>query len=302
MADNGNIDPNMFTTPFQLTKSLHRDVYAAVDPAKHKPYAEGKVILIVGASGGLGYATALTWSNAGAKGIVLVGRDTKKLERAASELKTETLVAAGDMADEATVKKIYDQAIAKFGNLDVVVNAAGTMNGSGLISQVAPSQWWSDYESHVKGTYNLAHYFINATGGKGTFINLVSLGASFLNPGMSSYGPANLAAIRLGEFLDLEQPDIRVFSVHPGIVEAAGDRGMVVDNFTPFAKDKQALTAALTLYLMKPEADFLRGSYLSVNWDVEEMEKHKDEILEGKLLKLGFIGAKLGPEGHPWNV
>lgn len=232
---------------------------------------------------------------------MLVGRDTTKLEKISAELKTENLVVAGNIADEESVKRIFEQATAKFGKIDVVVNTAGTMNVNGMIGQISPSQWWADYESNVKGSYNLAHFFINSTGGQGTFINLVSLGASFLAPGMSSYGTAKLAAIRLGEFLDLEQPNLRVFSIHPGIVEAADNRGMVIDHFTPFAKDKQALTAAITLYLLKPEADFLRGGFVSVNWDVAELEKHKSEIVEDKLLKLGFIGGKLGPEGHPWK-
>jgi hypothetical protein len=95
-------------------------------------------------------------------------------------------------------------------------------------------------------------------------------------------------------------PDIRMFSIHPGIVEAENGRGAVVDSMTPFAKDKQALTAGLTLYVAKPEADFLRGGFVSANWDVEEMKKHEKEITEKKLLKL-TIGAKLGPTGHPWE-
>lgn len=79
----------------------------------------------------------------------------------------------------------------------------------------------------------------------------------------------------------------------PGISEASPTgRGMAINTFTPFATDGQALTAAMTLYLQKSEAGFLRGGFFSVNWDVEEMEKHKEEILEGKLLKLG-------PERHP---
>lgn len=67
-----------------------------------------------------------------------------------------------------------------------------------------------------------------------------------------------------------------------------------------FAHDKQALAAGFTLYLEQAKADYLRGGYVSVNWDVEEMEKHQDEIKDGKLLKLAFVNAKLGPEGHPW--
>ncbi len=47
-------DVNMFTTPFQLTKSMHRDVYPAVDPSNPDLSAKGKVIIITGAGGGLG--------------------------------------------------------------------------------------------------------------------------------------------------------------------------------------------------------------------------------------------------------
>ena len=93
-----------------------------------------------------------------------------------------------------------------------------------------------------------------------------------------------------------------MFSVHPGIVEVEeGGRGAVIGAFTPFAKDKQALTAGFTLYLQKPEADYLRGGWVSVNWDVTEMEEHRDEIKEGKLLQTAMLNAKLSPEGHPWG-
>ena len=47
-------DVNMFTTPFQLTKSMHRDVYPAVDPSNPELSAKGKIIIITGAGGGLG--------------------------------------------------------------------------------------------------------------------------------------------------------------------------------------------------------------------------------------------------------
>ena len=47
-------DVNMFTSPFQLTKSLHRDLYPAVQPSNPSLSAKGKVIIITGAGGGLG--------------------------------------------------------------------------------------------------------------------------------------------------------------------------------------------------------------------------------------------------------
>lgn len=157
-------------------------------------------------------------------------------------------------------------------------------------------------EVNVHGVYNMSHGFINATGGQGTVINLVSLGASFLMPGMSGYSASQLATIKLGEFLDLEHPKLRVFSVHPGMVEAENGRGMVVEALLPFSKDKAGLTGALAVYLTTTKADFLRGGYIHANWDVEELESHKDEIAEKKLIKLGFINGAMQPGGYPWSA
>lgn len=75
---------------------------------------------------------------------------------------------------------------------------------------------------------------------------------------------------------------------------------MVVDAFTPFAKDKQSLMGGVSLWLDTPKADCLKGGFLSANWDVNEMEAHATEIADGKLNHLASLNAKLGPEGHPW--
>lgn len=147
----------------------------------------------------------------------------------------------------------------------------------------------------------MCHGFVNATGGKGTIINLVSLAAYVPNPGMSGYSTSVLAVIKLGEFLDLELPDLRVFSVHPGIVEAANGRGWVDESLLPFSKDKAALAGGLAVYLTHDRADFLRGGYIHANWDVEEMERHKEEIVQKKLIKLGFLNVQLQPGGYPWS-
>ena len=48
------MDVNMFTTPYQLTKSMHRDVYPPVDPSNPDLSAKGKVVIVTGAGGGLG--------------------------------------------------------------------------------------------------------------------------------------------------------------------------------------------------------------------------------------------------------
>lgn len=298
-----NIDVNAYTAPFMLTKSIQRDVYPAVDVAQNPELkADGKVVLITGGAGGIGFAVARAWSAAGAKGIILLGRTQETLQKAVEDLnsKSRVLTLTADIASLGDVEDAFKKSVDEFGHVDVVVNTSSIAN-VGPIGTIDPSAWFDTFEVNVKGAYNVAHAFINTNGGKGTFINLVSLVATFLAPGMSSYSISKLAQIKLGEYLDIEHPDLRVFSVHPGVVAAENGRGVVIDAFTPFAKDTAALTGGFTLWLDTPKADFLKGGYLHSNWDVDELEQHKDEIIKKKLVKLAFINAPLQSGGYLWS-
>ncbi len=84
------------------------------------------------------------------------------------------------------------------------------------------------------------------------------------------------------------------------MVEAENGRGMVVPPLTPFAKDKPSLFGGVSLYLLKPEFDLLRDGYISVNWDLEELIAHKEEVTEKKLVKLAFLNGQLAPVGFNW--
>jgi hypothetical protein len=61
---------------------------------------------------------------------------------------------------------------------------------------------------------------------------------------------------------------------------------MLDPSFHALAQDHEQLTGMLALWLMKSEADFLRGQLVSVNWDVDELVAHKNEIRDGKLLQI----------------
>ena len=75
---------------------------------------------------------------------------------------------------------------------------------------------------------------------------------------------------------------IRAFTLAPGIV----DTEMLDRDFLGMAKDHEELTGMLCLWLMRPEADFLKGQLVSVNWDVDELLEHRRKIEEAKLLQI----------------
>jgi hypothetical protein len=82
-----------------------------------------------------------------------------------------------------------------------------------------------------------------------------------------------------------EYPSLRVFTVMPGIVRTA----LTNVYWKNFAHDHEDLTGMLALYLNTPEADYLNGSFLGVNWDVEELKKFKDQIVQQKLLAASWL-------------
>jgi hypothetical protein len=90
---------------------------------------------------------------------------------------------------------------------------------------------------------------------------------------------------------------MRVFTLSPGIIMT----GMTYDTFKPYAKDHVELSGMMTLYLAQERADYLRGGFVGINWDIKEMEANKKEIVEKKLLKTQWIPAKFGEGGHPFG-
>ena len=91
-----------------------------------------------------------------------------------------------------------------------------------------------------------------------------------------------------------ELPNLRVFTTMPGIVMTA----MQQEVFFPFAKDHADLTGMLALYLVQPRADFLKGSMVSVNWDVEELEASWNEIEGSRELTLALKGFMESTRKH----
>lgn len=153
-------------------------------------------------------------------------------------------------------------------------------------------------EVNVKAPYSNVHHFLKQSPRpSGTVITLSTGTLGDIYPDFSSYIPSKLATTKFMEFLHAEQRDVRCFSVFPGLVATE----MPPREYLDFAKDDPMLTGGLSLFLATGRAEWLRGGVVSVNWDFEEMEAHKEEVLEKGLVRLGFTGARFGKGGHPWE-
>jgi NAD(P)-dependent dehydrogenase (short-subunit alcohol dehydrogenase family) len=200
---------------------------------------------------------------------VLVGRNKELLEEPSLAVKSispaaQVLALTADLTSESEVESLFKQVTDAFGAIDVLVHAAGGTT-TGVVGDLKPDAWFKDYELNVKASYIVVHHYLKVIK-IGTIIFLGTLGASLTFPGMSAYSGSKLALMKLAEFLDTEKPNLRVFTVHPGIVGVTEtNRGAVVDALTPFAKDKGIQTGGLSLYLAQKRADYLRGGFISVN-------------------------------------
>ncbi|KAK8132107.1 hypothetical protein PG999_000280 [Apiospora kogelbergensis] len=295
-------DPNAFTLPYQLTKQVRRDVYPLLEPTRPELSAKGKTVLITGVTGGIAKVIAESWVVAGASGVVITGRKIDALENIAAQLKslappgTEVFARGADITDEASVAVLFAAAKEAAGKIDVLINSAGSLE-PGPVGSVDPTKFFNDFQVNVLGSYLVTHHFLAQADGAGTVVSMTTGAIGNVFPGMAGYTASKLAFVRIMENLHAERQGVRVFMLMPGIVQT----GMTVDSLKPYAKDSPGLTGSWTLFLSTPRAEWMRGGILSVNWDIEEMEAHKDEIVRDNLLSRAFLNAKLGKDGHPWT-
>jgi short-subunit dehydrogenase len=110
-----------------------------------------KVVVVVGASGGIGSAISHKLAKTGAN-LVLVGRNSSRLDRLAKELSTEVLSVPTDITDRQQVESLMQKVVTDFGQIDVLINAAG----AGILKQwnkIEPADLDAMLDLNLKGCF-----------------------------------------------------------------------------------------------------------------------------------------------------
>jgi NAD(P)-dependent dehydrogenase (short-subunit alcohol dehydrogenase family) len=184
------------------------------------------VVLITGASSGIGRATAVEAAGRGAR-LVLVARGRTALEEAAEEARTagagEVVVCPADVNDDAAVAAVVHATVDRFGRIDAVVHAAQTM-AYGRIEDVPRDVYEAVTDTAVHGTANVARavlpVFRKQGGGHLAVVN--SLLGSITAPLMGSYVTAKwgqLGLIRVLQQETRDEPGISISAIAPGGVD-----------------------------------------------------------------------------------
>ena len=178
-----------------------------------------KVILITGASSGIGESAARELAAAGAK-LMLGARRTDRLETLAQELGANVAWRSLDVTDRASFADFAIAAEERFGKIDVLVNNAGIMPLSPLAA-FKTDEWDRMIDVNIRGVLNgiaaaLPRFLAQ---GSGQFVNVASVAAHSVAPTGAVYCATKFAVWAISEGLRQEHDNIRSTVISPGVVE-----------------------------------------------------------------------------------
>jgi len=182
-----------------------------------------KVVLITGASSGIGKEAAIQFAKKGSK-VILVARRKQKLEQIADDLKKSnisTLICECDVSDKLQVEKMSKLVLEKYGSVDILINNAGfAIYGSvfDLTTEEIESQMATNYFGMVYCIKNFLPSMLEKKSGH--IVNVASVAASFGLPGIASYCASKFAMLGFSEGLkhELKGTGIGITVVSPIMV------------------------------------------------------------------------------------
>lgn len=240
---------------------------------------QGKVIVVTGASRGIGEAIARAAIDAGAN-VVLASRKQVDLDRVAGALPTDRVLAVAAHTGKAEdVEALFAKALDKFSRVDGVVNNAATNPYFGPLIDTPDSAIDKTIEVNIKGYLYVARAFVKharTREGGGSIVNIASVAGTRAAPMQGIYGATKAAVISMTQTLafELGGAKVRVNAIAPGLVETKFAAAIVqnpmlrdhVVNRTPLARHAQpSEIAGAAMYLLSDAASFTTGSVMVVD-------------------------------------
>ncbi|WCN01936.1 SDR family oxidoreductase [Streptomyces sp. M92] len=197
----------------------------AAASGRHADRFAGQLVLVTGAGGGIGRATALAFAEAGAR-VVAVDRDAEAAVRTAELARLSGATAAwaetADVSDEQAMEELAAKVAAEYGVVDVLVNNAG-IGLSGSFFDTTPQDWKKVLDVNLWGVIHGCRLFggrMAARGQGGHIVNIASAAAFQPSRALPAYSTSKAAVLMLSECLraELAGQGIGVTAICPGLV------------------------------------------------------------------------------------
>jgi A-factor type gamma-butyrolactone 1'-reductase (1S-forming) len=239
----------------------------------------GRVALVVGASVGIGAATARTLASLGAA-VVLASRDQEAIERTAEEISAKGGKAdaiRADVQDDRAIDAAVDRACQRFGGLDIAVNNAGVQGPARPLAEQEESDFDRLIDVNLKGIWRSMRAELPAIlkRGSGAVVNVASVGGLIAAPGISPYCASKHGVIGLSKAAALDYaPTVRINVVAPGAVDTAMFNDWMSDpqarehmiSLHPLGRVGQPIEIAQTIaWLCSDAASYLTGVVVPVD-------------------------------------
>ncbi len=183
---------------------------------------DGKVVVVTGASSGIGRETALLFAENGAK-VVAVGRSEKELDELrgeASEKNGSIEIHLADLCEDSQIERFFDDVSANFNQIDVLINAAGII-ANGTIENTMLDDWDQMMNINLRSVFNIMQKSVpHLEQTKGNIVNVSSVAGTRAFPNVLAYCVSKAAVDQLTRCsaLELAPKGIRVNAVNPGVV------------------------------------------------------------------------------------
>lgn len=184
----------------------------------------GKVALITGSARGLGKAIAERYAALGADIVLNYSRDKVAADETLGTIKAmgvKAIAVQGDVSKVADIEKLFNEAVAAFGKLDIVVANAGIEMVETPVTEFTEEQFDRVFTINAKGSYFTMQQAAKHVADNGRIIYIASSTTSFPVPGMAVYGGSKTTPRYMVDVLSKE----------------IGHRGVTVNSIIPFAVD-----------------------------------------------------------------
>lgn len=243
---------------------------------------EEKAIVVTGASSGIGKATTKAFVESGAN-VVAFARNVSRLEALRSECKNgkgRIHIVDGDVTKESDRKKCIDEAAKEFGDIDVLVLAAGVI-ANGTIENTTESQWNEMMDINLTSVYRMMQLALpSIINRKGNIVNISSVTGTRAFPNVLAYcvSKAGVDQLTRCAALELAPKGVRVNAINPGVVVTnlhrnSGMTEEIYSNFLEHSKTTHPLgrvgtaeeVANLILFLASERASWITGVTYSID-------------------------------------